>query len=169
MKQDSKAAIEVLNDLIETCMDGVSGFRTAVSAVKSVEAKQLFNSRIKLIESAESELRAEVRNLGGEPAKTGSVAAKIHRGWMDIKEAVTGKDEAAITTECERGELVAVKNYEEALKKDLPSNVRTMVERQHKGTVQNLERVRALGKTVGAKDPVVAPHPNVERQRARRS
>jgi hypothetical protein len=34
--------------------------------------------------------------------------------------------------------------YEDALQKDLPLDVRTMVERQYRGVLQNLESVRAL-------------------------
>ena len=157
MAQANEAAISVLNDLIETCEDGANGFRTAAAGVKNTETRTLFTSRVQVIEHAEAELRAEVQRLGGKPATSGSVAAKIHRGWIDLKAAVTGKDDAAIITECERGEQVAVKNYEEALKKDLPADVRMLVTRQHQGAMQNLERVRALGRAAGASAPTIAP------------
>lgn len=39
------------------------------------------------------------------------------RGWINLKAAVTGTDGAAIITECERGDEVAVKHYEDALEK----------------------------------------------------
>ncbi|MEO8909578.1 MAG: PA2169 family four-helix-bundle protein [Gemmatimonadaceae bacterium] len=157
MARDNKETVSVLNDLIQTCKDGVNGFRTAASAVKNTEAKALFTSRAQVIERSAAELQAEVRRLGGDPETTGSVAAKIHRGWIDVKATVTGKDEATIITECERGEEVAVKNYEDARKKDLPPDVRALVERQYQGAVHNLERVRALGRATGAGAPVVAP------------
>jgi uncharacterized protein (TIGR02284 family) len=163
MTDDNKAAISILNDLIETCEDGVNGFRTAAAAVKSPQAKSLFTSRIGIIEHAAMELQAEVRRLGGEPATAGSMAAKIHRGWIDLKSAVTGRDDAAIITECERGEQVAVKNYEAAREKELPADLRALVERQYQGTIQNLERVRALGRSAGASTPTVAPTPSVDK------
>ncbi|MEJ7812269.1 MAG: PA2169 family four-helix-bundle protein [Gemmatimonadaceae bacterium] len=165
MANDNDAVISVLNDLIETSKDGANGFRTAADAVKSAEAKTLFLSRVQLIERAAGELQAEVRRLGGDPERTGSVAATLHRGWIDLKSAVTGKSDAAILTECERGEEVAVKNYEDALKKDLPADVRALVDRQYRGTVQNLERVRALGRAAGAASPTVAPRPAADRDR----
>ncbi len=163
MAQDYKEAISALNDLIETCKDGANGFRTAAAAVKNTQAKTLFTSRVQVIEHAAQELQAEVRRLGGDPETTGTVAAKVHRGWIDLKAAVTGKDEAAIITECERGEQVAVKNYEDARKKELPVAVRTLVERQYQGAIQNLERVRALGRAAGADAPTVAPRPAADR------
>lgn len=110
MTNDNHETISILNGLIETCEDGVKGFRTAAAAVKHPAAKTLFTSRVPAIEHAASELQAEVQRLGATPETTGSVAAKIHRGWIDLKAAVNGQNDAAIITECERGEQVAVHN-----------------------------------------------------------
>ena len=163
MAIDNKAVVSVLNDLIETCKDGANGFRTAAAAVKHADAKALFSSRVPTIEGAAAELQTHVRRLGGDAETSGTVAAAVHRGWIDLKAAVTGKDDAAIITECERGEQLAVKNYEDALEKDLPADVRSVVQRQHQGAVQNLERVRALGDVKGASAPTLAPKPAADR------
>ena len=163
MTTDTKAVVSILNDLIETCKDGANGFRTAAEAVKHADAKALFSSRVPMIEGAAAELQAHVRRLGGDAETSGSVAAAVHRGWIDLKAAVTGKDDAAIITECERGEQLAVKNYEDALAKGLPADVRAIVERQYQGAVQNLERVRALGDAKGAAAPTLAPKPAADR------
>ena len=163
MATDNKPVVSVLNDLIETCKDGANGFRAAAAAVQHADARALFTSRVPVIERASEELQAEVRRLGGDPETTGSVAARLHRGWIGLKSAVTGKDDAAIVTECERGEQLAVRNYEEALEEELPAEVRAIVERQYRGAVQNLERVRALGDVKGAAAPTVAPKPAADR------
>jgi uncharacterized protein (TIGR02284 family) len=162
MAADNKTAISTLNDLIETCKDGANGFMAAAAAVNKPDAKAQFASRAPIIEQAAAELQAEVRRLGGEAETTGSVAATVHRGFINLKSAITGKDEAAIITECERGEELAVKSYEDALKKELPIQSRAIVERQLRGTVQNLEQVRALGGRYGASEPTIAPHPEAD-------
>ena len=159
MAGDTKRAISTLNDLIETCKDGANGFLAAADAVKNPDAKALFTSRVPIIERAAAELQAEVRRLGGDPETTGSVAATVHRGWINLKSAVTGKDDAAIVTECLRGEELAVKNYEDALATGLPAESRAIVERHLRGTVQNLEQVRTLAGAYGASEPTVAPNP----------
>jgi uncharacterized protein (TIGR02284 family) len=164
MANDAKHVISTLNDLIETCKDGANGFREAAGAVTNADAKALFTSRVPAIEQSAAELQGEVRRLGGDAETTGSVAAAVHRRWIDIKAAVTGRDEAAILTECERGEELAVKAYEDALKTDLPAEVRTVVERQYRGAVANLEKVRALGRAYGASAPTVAPTPAVDKR-----
>ncbi|PYS76912.1 MAG: aldehyde dehydrogenase [Acidobacteria bacterium] len=142
--------ISTLNGLIETCRDGQNGFQTAAEGVKNSELKSLFYSysqqRAKLV----GELQDEVRRLGGDPETAGSLAASLHRGWMDIKSAVTGKDDNAIISECERGEDAAVSNYRDALGKDLPANVRSIVERQFASVKEAHDRIRSLERASGA-------------------
>ena len=94
-----------------------------------------------------AELQREVRRLGGEPEETGSTAAVLHRGWMSIKSAVTGEDEGAVISECERGEDSAVDAYEEALKTDLPNDVKEIVSRQFSQVKEAHDRIRSLEKT----------------------
>ncbi|HYW32679.1 MAG TPA: PA2169 family four-helix-bundle protein [Gemmatimonas sp.] len=159
----NKTAVSTLNELIETCKDGANGFRAAAEAVTHPDAKALFSSRVPIIERAAGELQAEVQRLGGSPETTGTVAAAVHRGWMGLKSAVSGKDEAAILTECERGEELAVTKYEEAMKADLPAESHAVVEAQYRGTISNLEKVRALGRAYGASKPTIAPTPATDR------
>ncbi|MGH9895549.1 MAG: PA2169 family four-helix-bundle protein, partial [bacterium] len=68
----------------------------------------------------------------------------LHRGWLNVKSAITGKDEAAVLAECERGEDVALQHYQDALREDLPSDVRNLIERQYQGVMANHELVRGL-------------------------
>lgn len=162
MSLKNAEVVSILNELIETCENGIHGFKTASDAVKNPAAKALFASRLPNIQRGESELKAEVRRLGGDPDNRGTVAGALHRGWIDLKAAVTGKNEEAIVAECERGEEHAAHVYEDALQKDLPLDTRAIVERQYRGVVENLERVRALSgkpssRTTGASTPASAP------------
>ncbi len=138
--------ISTLNGLIETCKDGQNGFQTAADGVANSELKTLFHTYGQQRSQFSGELQTEVRRLGGDPEKTGSVAAALHRGWIDIKSAVTGKDDAAIINECERGEDSAVSNYKEALDADLPANVRTVVEKQYGQVKEAHDRISSMKK-----------------------
>jgi uncharacterized protein (TIGR02284 family) len=142
--------ISTLNDLIETCRDGINGFRTAADGVSSAVAKEVFLSRIHLIEKGLGDLDAAVQRLGGQPVEHGHPAASLHRAWIDIKSAVTAKNDDAIIEEVVRGEENAVKHYREALTKTLPGDIRAMVEMQAKGAELNLERARALARVRSA-------------------
>jgi uncharacterized protein (TIGR02284 family) len=138
--------IGTLNDLIETCRDGINGFRTAADGVSSPIAKEVFLSRVHLIEKGLGDLDAAVQRLGGDPIDHGHPAASMHRAWINIKSAVTLRDDGAIINEVVRGEEVAIQHYREALEKPLPADIRAMVEMQERGTELNLERARALAR-----------------------
>jgi len=148
---DNDNVISCLNNLIETCKDGQDGFKTAAEGVERSELKTLFYEYSQQRATFAGELQNEVRRLGGDPEKSGSVAASLHRGWIDIKSAVTGKDDNAVIAECERGEDSAVKNYKDALNdKNLPSDVRSIVERQYAAVQEAHDRVRSLERATGA-------------------
>lgn len=150
MATDNDNVISTLNNLIETCKDGENGFRTAVDGVKNTELKTLFNTYSQQRAQFAAELQAEVRNLGGDPESTGSVAATLHRGWINIKSTVTGEDEGAVISECERGEDSAVKNYKDALNAVLPANIQSIVQRQFTEVKEAHDRIRALEKASSA-------------------
>jgi uncharacterized protein (TIGR02284 family) len=136
--------ISVLNNLIETCKDGQEGFREAAQAVTDSSLKTLFNEYSMQRAQFVGELQSEVRRLGGDPEKSGSIAAALHRGWIDLKSAITGKNDNAIINECERGEDSAVSNYKEALDKNLPADVRSIIERQYRSVKEAHDRISAM-------------------------
>jgi uncharacterized protein (TIGR02284 family) len=146
----NEEVISTLNDLIETCRDGQNGFQTAAEGVNNSELKQLFYFYSQQRASFVGELQDEVRRLGGDPENSGSVAASLHRGWIDIKSAVTGSDDGSVISECERGEDAAVSNYHDALSKDLPADVRSVVERQFAEVKKAHDRIRTLQRASGA-------------------
>src|SRR5271156_1358288 len=95
--------ISVMNDLIETCKDGEQGFRTAGDAIENPEIRTLFHMYAQQRAHFASELNNEVLRHGGEPAESGHASASLHRGWMNLRQAVSGRSETAIIDECERG------------------------------------------------------------------
>lgn len=142
---DNDNAISVLNNLIETCKDGQNGFQTAAEGIQRSDIKSLFYQYSQQRAQFAGELQQEVRRLGGDPEQSGSVAATLHRGWINIKSAVTGADENAVLAECERGEESAVSNYKDALAdENLPTDVRAVVERQYAQVQEAHDRIRNL-------------------------
>lgn len=137
-------AISTLNNLIETCRDGQNGFQTAAEGVENSEYKRLFEQYAQQRAQFVGELQGEVRSLGGDPETMGSVAAALHRGWINIKSVVTGKDEHSILEECERGEDSAVRNYQDALGQPLPADAQALVRRQYQAVQEAHNRVRSL-------------------------
>jgi uncharacterized protein (TIGR02284 family) len=145
---DNQDVIATLNDLLEISRDGEQGFRTCAEGVESPNLKALFEAAARRCAEGAAELEAKIRSLGGEPAKGGSISGSMHRAWTNIKSTITikstGMSEHAVLAECERGEDAAKAAYEAALQKNLPADVRTLVERQYEGVKANHDRVRNL-------------------------
>jgi uncharacterized protein (TIGR02284 family) len=142
---DNDNVVSTLNNLIETCRDGQNGFKEAAENVKSPELKTFFNQIV--LERAQfvGELQQEVQRLGSDPENTGSTAAAMHRVWMDIKGSLTGRDDQSILNECERGEDSAVEAYRDTLNdENLPTNIRSIVERQFRSIQQVHDRVKQM-------------------------
>jgi uncharacterized protein (TIGR02284 family) len=136
--------ISVLNNLIETVKDGEKGFKTAAEGLTDPQTKALFNEYSRQRSQMARELQDEVRRLGGDPEKAGNVAGTMHRGWIDIKSAVTGKNAASIVAEAERGEDVAKKEFEDALAEPLPPTTKTLVQQQAVKVREAHDRVRSI-------------------------
>lgn len=142
---DNKTTINTLNDLIETCRDGQTGFKEAADNVKNPDLKSFFRQAVAERSECVRELELEVRRLGGDPEKTGSTAGALHRAWMDIKGTLTGKDDHSILSEAERGEDSAVSAFRDALKSQtLPNNVSIIVQRQFQTIQQTHDRVKQM-------------------------
>lgn len=141
---DNNDTISTLNTLIQTCKDGQNGFAEAATGVAGADMKDLFVRYAQQRSQFAGELQDEVRKLGGDPETAGSLVASLHRGWIDIKSVVTGKDEGAILGECERGEDSAVEAYKNALKEALPSDVNSVIERQYMQVKEAHDRIKGL-------------------------
>jgi len=136
--------ISTLNNLIETCKDGQEGFKQAAEGVTRSDVKSTFYELGQQRAKFAGELQALVRELGGDPETTSSTTGALHRGWINIKSAITGQDAAAILNEAERGEDIAVNAYKKALEENLPANVQTVVQRQSTDVKAGHDKVRDL-------------------------
>ncbi|HEV7700544.1 MAG TPA: PA2169 family four-helix-bundle protein [Pyrinomonadaceae bacterium] len=136
--------ISTLNGLIETCRDGADGFKSAAESVERSDLKTAFYEFSQQRAQFSAVLQELVRELGGDPESTGSVSGAVHRGWMDLKAAITGGDEQSILNECERGEDYAKDAYRDALEKNLPANIADVVRQQSQSVQAAHNRVKEL-------------------------
>jgi uncharacterized protein (TIGR02284 family) len=139
---DTTAA--TLNELIHTSKDGENGFRAAAESVEDSNLRHLLESYAQQRNEFSAELQQEIRRLAQDPVDSGHAAAALHRGWMEIKAGLAGRDEAAVIAECERGEDEAVRSYQKALESDLPSDLRVIVERQYREVKDAHDHIRSL-------------------------
>ena len=142
---NQKDIISTINNLIETLKDGQKGFKEAADAVQASQLKSLFTEYSQQRARFASELQMQARSVGeAEPETSGSAAGAMHRGWINLKSAITSKDESAILAECERGEDSAVQEFEKAMRENLPSALRDIVSRQYSEIKSAHDRIKHL-------------------------
>ena len=135
----------VLNNLIETLKDGQEGFKQAAEGVSDPKLKSLFRDYSQQRSSFATALQSEARRHGEtEPETSSSATGALHRGWINLKSAITGGDEHAILAECERGEDSAVEEYKKALDDALSPAARELVSLQFPEIKAAHDRIRTL-------------------------
>jgi uncharacterized protein (TIGR02284 family) len=141
---ETEHAVDILNQLLETSRDGDKGFNEAAKSVHSPELRATLQGFAAQRSAFVKELTQLVKSLGGDPNASGHVAGALHRGWMNLKEALTTRDDKAILEECERGEDYAKKTFTEALVEPLPEAIRTVVQRMTAEVTMAHDQVRDL-------------------------
>jgi uncharacterized protein (TIGR02284 family) len=125
-----RTELGVLNHLLEICRDGEHGFTSAAEHVKDPAVKRVFTVLATQRAQFAEQLAPHVHRLGGQATSDGSTGGALHRGWMNVKGAVSRHHDEAVLGEAERGERVAMHAYQEALDGMLPPTVRDLVEQQ---------------------------------------
>jgi uncharacterized protein (TIGR02284 family) len=137
--------LATLKTLTSTLNDSVNGYRDAAEHVESAQFRTLFTEFADQRSRASADLQAEVRRLGGEPDQDGSTLGGLHQSWLDLKAAVTGRDDKAIVNEVERGEDYLKEKFEAALGSDgLSADSRAAVERVYQSVREGHDRVSSL-------------------------
>lgn len=140
--------ISMLNNLISTCRDGQEGFQTAAQHLKNQQFRSLFEQFARDRGEIAAELGQLVARHGAQPEREGSVPGMLHRGWMDLRAALTRGDEQIIA-EAERGEDVAKSAFESALATIDDPDIKPVVDRAYQRVRQAHDRVRAMENAVG--------------------
>ena len=136
---------DVIDNLIETLKDGQEGFKKAAEGVSNPKLKSLFRDYSQQRSRFATALQSEARRYGEtDPETSSSATGALHRGWIDLKSAITGGDEHAILAECERGEDSAVEEYKKALDDGLSPSAQELVSRQLAEIKAAHDRIRSL-------------------------
>ena len=118
-----------LNTLIGTLIDSIEGYQKAAADTTNARFAEMFNARAQERQQVLTTLQATVARLGGNPEDDGTTAGAVHRGWMNLKEAVLGQDEETIVKTVEEGEDYLKNKFKAALDNvDLPAEARAAVE-----------------------------------------
>ena len=135
--------IDTLNNLIECNRDGQKGFQEAAEKIAASDARTFCLEQSRQRAHFVGELQTLVHGLGDEPENTGSITGAMRRGWMDLKSALGGGDHAILVV-VESSEDQAVREYQKALEKVLPADVREIVQRQSHSVKQTHSTIHVM-------------------------
>jgi uncharacterized protein (TIGR02284 family) len=142
---DNQDQISTLNTLIETAIDSITGYEESAQNVDNERLRQIFRERADERQQVVSQLREEVRRLGGDPEESGTFLGKAHQRFEDLKAALTGRDEKAIVNEVERGEDYLKAKFEAALNSEkLSAEARQVVERAYQSVRSGHDQISQL-------------------------
>ena len=137
--------INTLNDLIEILKDGQHGFKTSAEDVKAPELARVFERYATQRTEFAAKLQAQVIALGAKVEKSGSVAGAMHRGWINLKAALSTNEPQSVLDEAERGEDAAVAAYRKAQEHtDLDAATRELINAQYTEVKAAHDHVRSL-------------------------
>ncbi len=143
MSDDAKAAKE----LVETLKDGERGFAESADKLRDGEHPE-WAEALQRMSAQRAGFAREIIEMGhaygDDVDESGTVAAAVHRGWISLKDALTGDDAGAVLGAAVTGEDHAVSEYEKALELDLSAGFRDVVQRQHAAVVAARDEVKAL-------------------------
>ncbi len=138
---------KVTKDLIQTLEDGKNGFAEAADKLAESDRPDLAAS-FRTLSTQRAGFSAELEQMaaayGDDIDESGSVAAAVHRGWMTLKDALSGSDPKGVLDASEQGEDHAVKEYQKALDEDISADLRTVVARQFADIKAAHDQVRDL-------------------------
>lgn len=136
----------IVKDLIQINNDRYNGFMKAAEDVDDSSLKDLFNRLGKQSNDFKSELMPFAAGVDMDDTTETSVGSKLHRTWIDIKQAITGKDRHTILQSCEYGEDQILHTYKDTLQKEanLPADLRTVVQRQESQLQEAHDMIKGL-------------------------
>lgn len=120
-------------DLVKIAEDGKEGYAKAAKELADSDRPDLAPTFTRFSEqraSFSTQLQALAATYGDAVKETGSAAASLHRGWMAIRDAITGSGPESVLKTAVQGEDHAIEAYEKALKEDISTDTRTVVVRQ---------------------------------------
>ena len=123
-----------VKELIKTLEDGRDGFAKAAERLEKNSAPDVgrqFREFSAQRRAMADELRRSAQLVGYTVPEGGTIAGAVHRGWIAVKDVLSGDDAAAIIAAAEQGDDHAKSKYRDALSEQtLSPEIRTVIQRQ---------------------------------------
>lgn len=134
----SETTARAFTDLLNLNRTSMKGYQEAAEEVKDSSLKSQLTQYSQQRAQFASQLERQANEMGVSAHDDNTVeslatdaAAAVHRGWINIKSAFTGNDDAAVLGACETGEEAALKAYDTALgAQDISASAKSVLQEQ---------------------------------------
>ena len=126
---DKQSTTDWLNRLVHLNREAEAGLLDAAKTAKNSEIETLFDGIAKQHAKFVAELNSELGRQGGSLRDTTAnpVGEALHRGWMDLKAALSGTSVEALLASCEGGEQSAEVAYTDAIEDNPTGRVHSLL------------------------------------------
>lgn len=124
---------KITQDLVKIAHDGHEGYTKGAEELTGSDHPELavtFQANAVERQKFATELQALAATYGDTVQEKGSPVAALHRGWMALRDAVTGSGPDSVLKTAIQGEDHAIKEYEKALEAEISDGTRTIAQRQ---------------------------------------
>ncbi|QDT11934.1 PA2169 family four-helix-bundle protein [Planctomycetes bacterium K23_9] len=136
--------VEKLQKLIRANIDSYNGFHESAEEIDDSALTSLFKEIGDQRSAMATELQKFVEFNGKDAEDDGSVAAKTHRSWINIRAKLNGGDPYVILIEAERGEDHIKAAYEDVLKETAGSAMNDVLTEQYRHVKAGHDKIRDL-------------------------
>jgi len=142
---NSQRIAHELQDLIQINRDSQEGYRDAAGRSKDPELKRLLDEVSLERAKFAADLEAEAVRWGKpDVARSGTALGAAHRGWVNLKAALGGGDDAILSS-IETGDDTARERYDKAISDpEIPEDIIGILRNQAQAIVGTLDRIRSL-------------------------
>lgn len=141
--ESNNEIISDLKGLVNIVNDGKEGYESASETTDSIELKGLFLKYSAQRAGYAMELKEHIaQHGGGSENEDGGILGSLHRTWIDIKQALSSKEDAAILGAIETGEKAAIEKFDKCLE-DYASHADHigLLQKQRTGILEALKEI----------------------------
>lgn len=144
--ENKQQIISDLQGLIAILNDGKEGYQSASEATDKIELQGVFLKYAAQRAAYAEQLKTHIRTHGGESEnESGGILGALHRTWIDIKQALSSKEDTAILEAVVTGEKAALEKYDDVIK-DRQDHVDhlPLLQEQRTGILDALKEIETL-------------------------
>jgi uncharacterized protein (TIGR02284 family) len=144
--KNNEQIVSDLRELLILANDGKEGYQSAMEVTDNSELKAIFSAYAgeRIVYAAE--LREHIAIHEGEAEnESGGILGGIHRAWLQVKDAFSSKEDAAILSAITTGERAAIARYDELIDNyERHADHLRLLTSQRDGIVEALKQIEIL-------------------------